>query len=114
MKDDLISSRHNVTHHIMSRKAAVIQEVEDEEFNDDTDLPLPRLPNTGSHGPLLQELDLNEPSSIRPSGAPPSRSQEQHSLGETSASGEKITIDPVTGKKTIWIQDATAYKMYAT
>lgn len=32
-----------------------LQEVDNEEFNDDTDLPLPLLPHTGSHGPLLQE-----------------------------------------------------------
>lgn len=37
----------------MSRKTAVI-----EEFDDDTDLPLPSmpLPNTGSRGPILQEI----------------------------------------------------------
>lgn len=93
----------------MSRRT-VIEEV-DEEFNDDTDLPLPRLPNTGTQGPLLQELNLNEPSSPPP---PSSRLQEQQSQGETSASGERITVDPVTGKKTIWIQDGSAYKMYAT
>ncbi|KAF8510383.1 signal recognition particle, SRP19 subunit [Gautieria morchelliformis] len=98
----------------MSRRA-VIEEVDDTEFNDDTDLPLPRLPNTGSQGPLLQELNLNEPFS-RPPGAPPSRpqDQQQQSQGETSASGENITVDPITGKKTIWIQDGSAYKMWTS
>jgi signal recognition particle subunit SRP19 len=95
----------------MSRRA-VIEEVDDTEFDDDTDLPLPRLPNTGSQGPLLQELNLNEPVSRSP--ASPSRPQvQQQSQGETSASGENITVDPVTGKKTIWIQDGSVYKMYA-
>jgi hypothetical protein len=38
----------------MSRRAAVV-----EEFDDDTDLPLPSmpLPNTGARGPILQELN---------------------------------------------------------
>ncbi|KAL4073691.1 signal recognition particle, SRP19 subunit [Scleroderma yunnanense] len=37
----------------MSRRTAVI-----EEFDDDTDLPLPSrpLPNTGTHGPILEEI----------------------------------------------------------
>jgi signal recognition particle subunit SRP19 len=37
----------------MSRKATIV-----EEFDDDTDLPLPShsLPNTGTRGPLLQQL----------------------------------------------------------
>ncbi|KAF7291873.1 hypothetical protein MIND_01212600 [Mycena indigotica] len=41
----------------MSRRAAVV-----EEFDDDTDLPLPSrpLPNTGSSGPLLQELHISD------------------------------------------------------
>ncbi|KAJ7255278.1 hypothetical protein C8J57DRAFT_1721839 [Mycena rebaudengoi] len=44
----------------MSRRAAIV-EVEDE-FDDDTDLPLPThpLPNTGASGPLLQELYIDE------------------------------------------------------
>jgi signal recognition particle subunit SRP19 len=104
----------------MSRRtAAVIEEIDDDEFNDDTDLPLPRLPNTGSQGPLLQELNLNEPLSRSPGVAPSSwaqgqgqQSQGQQSQGETSASGENVTVDPVTGKKTIWIQDGSAYKLY--
>lgn len=38
----------------MSRKAAIV-----EEFDDDTDLPLPSmpLPNTGMRGPILQEIN---------------------------------------------------------
>lgn len=98
----------------MSRRAAVIEEIDDDEFNDDTDLPLPRLPNTGSQGPLLQELNLNEPFSRTPGVVPSSRAQAQagQSQGEPSASGgENITVDPVTGKKTIWIEDGSAYKM---
>ena len=93
----------------MSRNAT-IEEVSDDEFDDDTDLPLP-LPNTGMRGPLLQEL--NEPQRSSTASAPsPSRPQFTPSEAETSASGEKVTIDPVTGKKTIWIQDSSAYKMY--
>ncbi|KAK7059696.1 signal recognition particle, SRP19 subunit [Favolaschia claudopus] len=42
----------------MSRRAVVIEE----EFDDDTDLPLPNipLPNTGTSGPLLQELNISD------------------------------------------------------
>lgn len=47
----------------MSRKTAVVVE----EFDDDTDLPLPAhlLPNTGTRGPLLEQLgyDNNNTSS---------------------------------------------------
>ncbi|KAJ6491333.1 signal recognition particle, SRP19 subunit [Mycena vitilis] len=42
----------------MSRRAAIVEE----EFDDDTDLPLPShpLPNTGSSGPLIQELNISD------------------------------------------------------
>ena len=42
----------------MSRRAAIVEE----EFDDDTDLPLPNkpLPNTGARGALLEELDISE------------------------------------------------------
>jgi len=48
----------------MSRRTAVI-----EEFDDDTDLPLPShpLPNTGTRGPILEEIipsDDDEDSSV--------------------------------------------------
>jgi len=92
----------------------VIEEVDDEEFDDDTDLPLPPLPNTGAQGPLLQEL--NEPFLPTPAASPKPQARQQPlpNLGEASASGEKVTVDPVTGKKTIWIQDASAYKMWTS
>ncbi|KAF8582524.1 signal recognition particle, SRP19 subunit [Ramaria rubella] len=99
----------------MSRRAAVIEEVDDDEFDDDTDLPLPRLPNTGAQGPLIQELDVPQSRTPAPAPSPrPSAREPPHSQGETSASGEKITIDPLTGKKTIWIQDSSAYKMWTS
>jgi hypothetical protein len=59
----------------MSRKAAII-----EEFDDDTDLPLPSLPlpNTGSRGPLIQELHISddefEPSQYAGPASPPRQS----------------------------------------
>ena len=45
------------SHITMSRRTAVI-----EEFDDDTDLPLPSrpLPNTGAKGPLLKEISSDE------------------------------------------------------
>ncbi|KAK7439402.1 signal recognition particle subunit [Stygiomarasmius scandens] len=58
----------------MSRRAAVV-----EEFDDDTDLPLPiaPLPNTGTRGPLLEEVasdddDLEFPSQRAGPASPPS------------------------------------------
>ena len=58
----------------MSRKTAII-----EEFDDDTDLPLPHqpLPNTGAHGPLLEEItsdDDLEPSHRAGPASPASQS----------------------------------------
>lgn len=68
----------------MSRRAAIV-----EEFDDDTDIPLPShpLPNTGSRGPLIEELHISDdefvpsasqragpaspPRQPRPSYAPP-------------------------------------------
>ncbi|KAJ7098304.1 signal recognition particle, SRP19 subunit [Mycena epipterygia] len=62
----------------MSRRAAFIEE----EFDDDTDLPLPShpLPNTGSSGPLLQELyisddELDPPPNQRAGPASPHHAQ---------------------------------------
>ncbi|KAF5356631.1 hypothetical protein D9758_008229 [Tetrapyrgos nigripes] len=60
----------------MSRRAAIV-----EEFDDDTDLPLPNapLPNTGTSGPLLQEIisdddddDIDSPSQRAGPASPPS------------------------------------------
>ncbi|KAJ7089257.1 signal recognition particle, SRP19 subunit [Mycena belliarum] len=50
----------------MSRRAAIV-EVDD--FDDDTDLPLPShpLPNTGARGPLLQELHISDDEFEQPS-----------------------------------------------
>jgi len=44
----------------MSRKTAIV-----DEFDDDTDLPLPSqvLPNTGSRGPLLEQLTYSDANS---------------------------------------------------
>ncbi|KAF9527484.1 signal recognition particle, SRP19 subunit [Crepidotus variabilis] len=69
----------------MSRKAAVI-----EEFDDDTDLPLPNvpLPNTGARGPILQEVDDSDEDDFEPAShagpaspprQPPSGVQQQRS-----------------------------------
>ncbi|KAJ6532712.1 signal recognition particle, SRP19 subunit [Mycena vulgaris] len=62
----------------MSRRAAIIEE----EFDDDTDLPLPShpLPNTGTSGPLLQELyisddELDPPPNQRAGPASPPHAQ---------------------------------------
>jgi signal recognition particle subunit SRP19 len=60
----------------MSRRTAII-----EEFDDDTELPLPShpLPNTGATGPLLEEIDI-EYDKFPPSyNADPSPSQQPQS-----------------------------------
>lgn len=94
----------------MSRRA-VIEEVDDEDFDDDTDLPLPL---TGTQGPILQELNVSQSLTQRPVSSAPSSAPTASSTGtgETSASGETVTVDPVTGKKTVWVQDGSAFKMY--
>jgi signal recognition particle subunit SRP19 len=56
------SSRHSESRLFlsenMSRRAAIVEE----EFDDDTDLVLPSypLPNTGTSGPLIQELNISD------------------------------------------------------
>lgn len=54
----------------------------EEEFDDDTDLPLPSfIPNTGARGPLLQELDddydMTIPRDIPSQAGPASPPQQQ-------------------------------------
>ncbi|KAF9444020.1 signal recognition particle, SRP19 subunit [Macrolepiota fuliginosa MF-IS2] len=82
----------------MSRKTAIVEE----EFDDDTDLPLPLpLPNTGTRGPLLEQLNFNYLDDLtsdndtdtdyqRPGPASPPR------LGATGA--QTVTADSSTYK----------------
>ncbi|KAH8101801.1 signal recognition particle SRP19 subunit [Cristinia sonorae] len=58
-------SSTNIT--TMSRRAAIV-----EEFDDDTDLPLPSkpLPNTGTRGPLLEAIDSDSDNDDDDEGAP--------------------------------------------
>ncbi len=80
----------------MSRRTQII-----EEFDDDTDLPLPSqpLPNTGTSGPLLQEIDISDDEieyASRPGPASPSRPQR----GESSETPEsKNTVTDITPYK---------------
>ncbi|RPD56903.1 signal recognition particle, SRP19 subunit [Lentinus tigrinus ALCF2SS1-7] len=81
----------------MSRRAAVVEE----EFDDDTDLPLPNkpLPNTGAHGALLEELDYSEdddtPTLLGPTAGPASPSLPQFN----PASGDGKTVTDITPYK---------------
>lgn len=51
----LTLSTRNPENHTMSRRTATVEE----EFDDDTDLPLPsRLPNTGTRGAILEEIGI--------------------------------------------------------
>jgi signal recognition particle subunit SRP19 len=62
----------------MSHRTAIV-----EEFDDDTDLPLPSrpLPNTGTRGPLLQEIDSDQEDDLEtgnePTAGPATTSQFQ-------------------------------------
>jgi len=51
----------------MSRRTAKV-----EDFDDDTDLPLPSrpLPNTGTRGPLLQQVDSDEEDDLETGNEP--------------------------------------------
>ncbi|KDR72566.1 hypothetical protein GALMADRAFT_39294, partial [Galerina marginata CBS 339.88] len=74
-----------------------------EEFDDDTDLPLPSqpLPNTGSRGPLLEEMHISDdefephinskagPASPRYQGRPDSASKE--AITASSANANRVT-----------------------
>ena len=91
----------------MSRRAAIV-----EEFDDDTDLPLPSmpLPNTGTRGPLLQELHIDEDQfnfgqsqSSRAGPASPPRHNAQHDSA-SSGTQEGESVNRVT--------DITPYKSY--
>ena len=83
----------------MSRRAAIV-----EEFNDDTDLPLPSLPlpNTGSRGPLLQELHISD-DEFEPSqhAGPVSPPRQSHLLESTSKPSEnQRNVTDITPYKT--------------
>ena len=93
----------------MSRRAAVV-----EEFDDDTDLPLPNkpLPNTGTRGAILEQLgysgsdddddggeDEDDDEGSVPGPASPSLQQFRPGSGPTA-----------DGQKTV--TDITPYKMY--
>jgi len=76
----------------MSRRAAIV-----EEFDDDTDLPLPSLPlpNTGPRGPLLQELNISddecEPSQHAGPASPPRQSPLSESTSKLSENQRNVT-----------------------
>lgn len=87
--------------HTMSRRAAVVEE----EFDDDTDLPLPNkpLPNTGTRGAILEELDISEdeddvPTLREPHAGPASPSLPQFRAG-TGADPSKTVTDLTPYKK---------------
>ena len=89
----------------MSRRAAVV-----EEFDDDTDLPLPSmpLPNTGARGPILQELhdDSDEDDHLDKSyragpASPPKQQPFSHQWSSSDTEGGKVT-------------DTTPYKTYVS
>jgi hypothetical protein len=83
----------------MTRKAAIV-----EEFDDDTDLPLPSqpLPSTG-HGPLLQEIDIEddpEPSYRAGPASPSSQPQFRPDTSGPYRLEPKNTVTDITPYKT--------------
>ena len=90
----------------MSRRAAVV-----EEFDDDTDLPLPSkpLPNTGTRGAILEQLDASDseeddaPDLFEPAAGPASPSLPQFRPGTGTGADAQ-------GMKTV--TDITPYKKY--
>lgn len=97
----------------MSRKAAIV-----EEFDDDTDLPLPShpLPNTGLRGPVLEEigsddddedfdLSLSQRSSKGAGPASPSRYPSQGRADSASTDGH-----PGAASTANRVTDITPYK----
>jgi len=91
----------------MSRRTAVV-----EEFDDDTDLPLPSRPvlNTGPRGPLLEEIgysdeeDSESESDYAP--APGQASQSQPPSRTPNSSGQS------QGAPSNTVTDITPYKTY--
>jgi signal recognition particle subunit SRP19 len=90
----------------MSRRAAIV-----EEFDDDTDLPLPSqpLPNTGSRGPLLEELhidddqfDFNQSQSSRAGQASSRHNPQQESISSRADGGDSVNR----------VTDITPYKSW--
>lgn len=75
----------------MSRRTAAIEE----EFDDDTDLPLPafNLPNTGARGPLLQQLgdDAESDDDDDDRGAGPASSMGQGPFASSGSSAGRVT-----------------------
>ena len=83
----------------MSRRAAIV-----EEFDDDTDLPLPSLPlpNTGSRGPLLQELHISDDEFEQSQHAGPASPPRQSHLSESTSkpSENQRNVTDITPYKT--------------
>ena len=97
--------KHYLDKLTMSRRAAVV-----EEFDDDTDLPLPSmpLPNTGARGPILQELndDSDEDDHLDTSyragpASPPTQQPFSQQWSSSDTEGGKVT-------------DTTPYKTYVS
>jgi len=82
----------------MSRKTAIIEE----EFDDDTDLPLPSqpLPNLGTYGPLLEEIQ------------PSSQSHSNFHSSQQSFIDSRATRIPNRGPATTPTTDITSYKTW--
>ncbi|KAF8970149.1 signal recognition particle, SRP19 subunit [Flammula alnicola] len=91
----------------MSRRAAIV-----EEFDDDTDLPLPShpLPNTGSRGALLEELHISDDEFEAPRAGPasPPRQQYQQGTQNSSESGSR----PAQPDPNRQVTDITPYKSW--
>ncbi|KAG6813066.1 hypothetical protein H0H92_014338 [Tricholoma furcatifolium] len=79
----------------MSRRAAIVED----EFDDDTELPLPThvLPNTGTRGPLLEEMHISddefEPSQQAGPASPSAKAQYKPAPSGTNRLEPSTTLD---------------------
>lgn len=93
----------------MSRRTAVIEE----EFDDDTDLPLPAqlIPHTGPRGAILEAISDDEgdfePGPATPSNAHYSREAAAAALAASGGGGSALP-----GARVNQVTDLTPYKMY--
>ncbi|KZT28048.1 signal recognition particle, SRP19 subunit [Neolentinus lepideus HHB14362 ss-1] len=80
----------------MSRRTAIV-----EEFDDDTDIPLPSrpLPNNGMRGAILEEIDFEEPASRGPKAGPASPSQPQFRVPPGEAGRPQNVVTDITPYK---------------
>ena len=94
----------------MSRRAAIVED----EFDDDTDLPLPSrpLPNTGTRGPLLEAIDGDDDDDDddEDNDAPELIDTEMRGAGSASSNLDRERARMGLGPDANFVTDVTPYK----